>query len=167
MKFASYEHHGKAGTAVEIDGRWHGLTAGAANYCGTLQSLIEAGGDALSKAAKTLSAVPVIDLASVTLMPPVSHSEKIVCIGLNYVDHSTESGFKQPDFPTIFNRFNSSLIGHGAAILKPPQSEQLDYEGELVAIIGTGPRHRLFRFQRRLNPRLPVQGPAMDARKKL
>jgi acylpyruvate hydrolase len=141
MKFASYKQQEQAGTAAEINGRWHGLSASAANYCGTLQSLIEAGGEALSKAASTLSTAPVIDLASVTLLPPVSHPEKIVCIGLNYVDHSAESGFKQPDFPTVFNRFNSSLIGHGAAIIKPPQSEQLDYEGELVAIIGKSARH--------------------------
>jgi 2-keto-4-pentenoate hydratase/2-oxohepta-3-ene-1,7-dioic acid hydratase in catechol pathway len=141
MKFTSYELQGKTGTAVEIDGLWRGLTAGAANYCGTLQSLIEAGGEALSKAAATLATAPVIDLATVSLLPPVPHPEKIVCIGLNYVDHSAESGFKQPDFPTVFNRFNSSLIGHGAAIIKPPQSEQLDYEGELAAIIGKAARH--------------------------
>jgi acylpyruvate hydrolase len=141
MKFASYEQDGRAGTAVEISGRWHGLSADAANYCGTLQSLIEAGGDALSKAYATLSTAPDIDLASVTLLPPISHPEKIVCIGLNYRDHSAESGFKQPDFPTVFGRFNSSLIGHDDAIIKPPQSEQLDYEGELVAIIGKAVRH--------------------------
>jgi acylpyruvate hydrolase len=141
MKFASYEEQGQAGTALEVDGRWHGLNAGASNYCGSLQSLIEAGGEALSKAATVLASAPIIDLAKVALLPPVSNPEKIVCIGLNYVDHSTESGFKQPDFPTVFNRFNSSLIGHGAAIIKPPQSEQLDYEGELVAIIGKTARH--------------------------
>jgi acylpyruvate hydrolase len=141
MKFASYVQQGREGTAAEIDGRWHGFNVGTANFCGTLQSLIEAGGDALSKAAKTLAAAPAIDLASVTLLPPLSHPEKIVCIGLNYVDHSAESGFKQPDFPTVFNRFNSSLIGHGSAIIKPPQSEQLDYEGELVAVIGKSARH--------------------------
>jgi acylpyruvate hydrolase len=141
MKFASYEQHGQVGTAAEICGRWHGLHAGTAKYCGTLQSLIETGGDALSKAYHTLESAPTIDLTSVTLIPPISDPEKIVCIGLNYVDHSAESGFKQPDFPTVFGRFNSSLIGHGAAILKPPQSEQLDYEGELVAIIGKTARH--------------------------
>jgi acylpyruvate hydrolase len=141
MKFTSYEQQGKTGTALEVNGRWHGLNAGAENYCGTLQALIEAGGDALAKAAKTLAKAPVIDLASITLLPPVSHPEKIVCIGLNYVDHSAESGFKQPDFPTVFGRFNSSLIGNGAPIIKPPQSEQLDYEGELVAIIGKTARH--------------------------
>ena len=76
------------------------------------------------------------ELASVKLLPPLANPEKVICVGLNYRDHSAESGFKQPDFPTLFGRFNSSLIGHGAPILRPPQSEQLDYEGELVAVIG-------------------------------
>lgn len=71
-----------------------------------------------------------------TLLPPLSNPEKIVCIGLNYKDHSAESGFKQPEYPTVFGRFNSSLIAHGAPILRPAFSEQLDYEGELAAIIG-------------------------------
>nr|WP_236939934.1 fumarylacetoacetate hydrolase family protein [Falsihalocynthiibacter arcticus] len=44
---------------------------------------------------------------------------------------------EQPTFPTLFGRFNSSLIGHGASIIRPQVSNQLDYEGELVAIIGT------------------------------
>jgi 2-keto-4-pentenoate hydratase/2-oxohepta-3-ene-1,7-dioic acid hydratase in catechol pathway len=57
-------------------------------------------------------------------------------VGLNYRDHSAESGFEQPAYPTLFGRFNSSLIGHGAAIVRPAVSDQLDYEGELVAIIG-------------------------------
>jgi acylpyruvate hydrolase len=70
------------------------------------------------------------------LLPPLANPEKIICVGLNYRDHSAESGFKQPDFPTLFGRFNSSLIGHGAPLLRPPQSEQFDYEGELVAVIG-------------------------------
>jgi 2-keto-4-pentenoate hydratase/2-oxohepta-3-ene-1,7-dioic acid hydratase in catechol pathway len=141
MKFVSYEKDGKAGIALQVEGNWHGLAADAPGYCGTLQSLIEAGGDALPRAAAALSSAPRIDLAKVSLLPPISQPEKIVCIGLNYIDHSAESGFKQPDFPTVFNRFNSSLIGDGAAIIKPPQSEQLDYEGELVAIIGKIARH--------------------------
>jgi acylpyruvate hydrolase len=132
----SFNSRGKHGLAVEGDGAWRGLTEGAPGFCGTLQSLIEQGGDALSRAARVLSDAPTLDLSKVKLLPPISNPEKIVCIGLNYVDHSAESGFKQPDFPTVFSRFNSSLIGDGDAIIKPPQSEQLDYEGELVAIIG-------------------------------
>jgi 2-keto-4-pentenoate hydratase/2-oxohepta-3-ene-1,7-dioic acid hydratase in catechol pathway len=65
----------------------------------------------------------------------------IICVGLNYVDHSNESGFAVPEFPTIFSRFASSLIGPGTAIVRPRASEQLDYEGELVAVIGKGGRY--------------------------
>jgi acylpyruvate hydrolase len=136
MKFVSFSDGGKKGTAVEASGQWRGLTEDVPGYCGNLLSLIETGGDALARAYAALATAPVINIADVKLEPPVSKPEKIVCIGLNYIDHSAESGFKQPDFPTVFNRFNSSLIGDGAAIIKPPQSEQLDYEGELVAVIG-------------------------------
>jgi acylpyruvate hydrolase len=137
MRFMSFEVAGKTAMAVQVGKNWHG----AANIVSTLESLIAAGGSALADAAQKLSSAPQIDITKVKILPPVSNPEKIVCIGLNYVDHSAESGFKQPEFPTVFGRFNSSLIGDGAAIIKPPQSEQLDYEGELVAIIGRTARH--------------------------
>jgi acylpyruvate hydrolase len=62
-------------------------------------------------------------------------------VGLNYVDHSIESGFTPPDYPTIFTRFTSSLVSAGAPIVRPKVSIQLDYEGEMVAVIGKGGRH--------------------------
>ena len=55
---------------------------------------------------------------------------------MNYKDHAAESGFEAPKYPALFGRFPSSLIGHGAPIVRPRVSDQLDYEGELVAIIG-------------------------------
>lgn len=140
MRFVSYEDGGRNGIAVATDGAangpWKGLREGNVGWPGTLQSLIETGGDALAKAGKALASAPEIDLARMRLLPPLSHPEKIICIGLNYHDHSAESGFQQPDYPTVFGRFNSSLIAHGAPILRPAFSEQLDYEGELAAVIG-------------------------------
>jgi acylpyruvate hydrolase len=103
--------------------------------------LLHKGEAALSAAGKLLSAAPVVDLTKVHHLPPFRTPEKVICIGLNYRDHSAESGFKQPDYPTIFTRFNSSLIGHGAPIVRPTVSTHLDYEGELVAVIGKGGRH--------------------------
>jgi acylpyruvate hydrolase len=103
--------------------------------------MIAHGNSALTEAAAVLRKAPVIDLATVKTLPPLSTPEKIVCIGLNYVDHSAESGFKQPEYPTVFSRFNSSLIADGDAIIRPPQSVQLDYEGELVAVIGKAARN--------------------------
>ena len=140
MRFVSYLANGAVGLGLNVDGAWHGMTALDAGFPGDLLLLIRSGGSALSDAAAKLKKAATIDLSKVTLLPPVSNPEKIVCIGLNYQDHSAESGFKQPDFPTIFGRFNSSLIAHGAPMLRPEVSEQLDYEGELVAIIGTQAR---------------------------
>jgi acylpyruvate hydrolase len=136
MRFVSFEVNGKQGVAVEAGGSWHGLSAGDAAYPGSLESLIMRGGNALSEAGRALAKAPAVALASVKLLPPLANPEKVICVGLNYRDHSAESGFKQPNFPTLFGRFNSSLIGDGAPILRPPQSVQLDYEGELAAIIG-------------------------------
>jgi len=141
MRFASFEDGGRLGIAVQAGDGWHGLAEGAAGWPGTLQSLIEAGGDALARAGAALAVAPALDVARVKLLPPLSHPEKIICIGLNYTDHSAESGFKQPDYPTIFGRFNSSLIADGAPILRPSFSDQLDYEGELVAVIGKTARN--------------------------
>jgi acylpyruvate hydrolase len=135
MRFAVYETDGRRGLAVEHGGRLSGLFVDEPGYPGDLEILIENGAD-LGAIGRVLAAGNSIDLESVHLLPPLSRPSKIVCIGLNYGAHSTEAGFKLPTYPTVFARFTSSLIGHGDPIILPPQSSQLDYEGELVAIIG-------------------------------
>ena len=84
---------------------------------------------------------PPVDLGSVAVLPPLSAPGKIICVGLSYADYSAESGFKQPGYPTLFARFTLSMIGHGAAMIRPAISEQLGYEGEVVAVIGRHGRH--------------------------
>lgn len=132
----SYIENNVEGIAVEVDGTFKGMLANNSNYPGNLLSLIETGGSALNDAYETLKNAAEVSISNVDLLPPVSNPEKVICVGLNYVDHSKESGFETPDYPTLFGRFNSSLIGHGAPILRPEESIQLDYEGELAAIIG-------------------------------
>ena len=141
MRFVRYQIGRSEGLAILKGSVAHGLTADAADYPGTLDQLLQKGEAALSAAGQTLSAAPVVDIGKATYLPPFLNPEKVICIGLNYRDHSAESGFKQPDYPTIFTRFNSSLIGHGAPIVRPTVSTHLDYEGELVAVIGRGGRH--------------------------
>jgi acylpyruvate hydrolase len=136
MKFLTYKSSGIEGVAIETDGEFKGLLCTHPAYPGDLLALIRAGREALQRAAVALKAGHSVDPNAVSITPPISNPEKIVCVGLNYKDHSTESGFEQPNYPTLFGRFNSSLIGHGAPILRPEVSEQLDYEGELVAVIG-------------------------------
>jgi acylpyruvate hydrolase len=139
MRFVSFRDHGKDGLAVASGaGKYKGLLASDPGYPGSLEALLTQGGDALKKAASALANGKDIDIASVEVRPVLSNPGKIICLGLNYADHSAESGFKQPDYPAIFTRFNSTLVGHDAPIVRPRQSEQLDYEGELAAIIGKG-----------------------------
>lgn len=141
IAFRSSEDDQQIGLAVENKGIYRGLKSEEEGYPGDLLSLIQKGEDALAHAAQNLANGPQINLDDIELLPPVSNAEKVVCVGLNYVDHSAESGFETPTYPTLFGRFNSSLIGHGAPIRRPVLSEQLDYEGELVAIIGKTARN--------------------------
>ena len=79
-----------------------------------------------------------VDEANLTFLSPLVRPSKIICLGLNYLDHAKEAGLGIPDFPVLFARFASSLIGHGAPIILPKISEQLDWEAELVAVLGKG-----------------------------
>lgn len=136
MKFLSFESGGSAGLAVSTEDGLAGLLSTDPLYPGDLVTLIAQGGDALTDAARVLARGQRLNMERVNVRPPLSNPPKIVCVGLNYGDHSKESGFETPDFPTLFGRFNSSLVGHGGPIIRPSLSEQLDYEGELAAIIG-------------------------------
>lgn len=74
-------------------------------------------------------------------LPPVAAPEKIICIGLNYLDHAIETGSEPPTLPVVFSKFASSLIGHGEPIVLPKISSRVDYEAELVVVMGRTPRH--------------------------
>ncbi len=142
MQFIAYRQDGRTGLAAsDGSGPFHGLSLEDPRAPGDLMALLRLGGDALADAGRLLlSAGAPLDLESVQHLPPIAAPGKIICIGLNYADHSAESGFQQPDYPTVFARFSSSLIGHGVPIVRPEASEQLDYEGEIVAVIGAGGR---------------------------
>jgi acylpyruvate hydrolase len=142
MRFAVFSRGEQKGLAAAgCHGGFRGLLSGDAGYPGSLDVLIRKGRSALDAAAAALGKGPAIDLDEVTLLPPLPAPGKIICVGLNYIDHALESGFTVPDYPTIFTRFASSLIGTGAPIIRPTVSTELDYEGEMVAIIGIGGRY--------------------------
>jgi 2-keto-4-pentenoate hydratase/2-oxohepta-3-ene-1,7-dioic acid hydratase in catechol pathway len=77
-----------------------------------------------------------VDLVTVTLKPPVSRPDKIICVGLNFAQHAAETGFKPPEVPEIFARLSTSLVGGEEPLRRPRESVQLDFEGELAAVIG-------------------------------
>lgn len=84
-----------------------------------------------------------VPLSAVTLCPPVLAPEKIICLGLNYRGHVSETGREEPDYPVLFTKFADALIGPHDPILAPPESSAIDYEAELAVVIG--------RFTRRVS----------------
>lgn len=77
-------------------------------------------------------------LEDLELLPPITTAEKYFCIGVNYANRNAEykDGSEAPKNPSVFMRSRESFVGHGQYIERPPESHQLDYEGEIVVIIG-------------------------------
>lgn len=82
-------------------------------------------------------------LPAASLQPamPVEKPGKVVCLGLNYVDHIKEGGYEIPSYPALFMRATTSLMAAGEPMVRPSCSEQLDYEAEMMVIIGKGGRN--------------------------
>lgn len=74
--------------------------------------------------------------ATIQYAPAVTNSEKILCVGLNYINHAKEAKMDIPTSPILFSKFNNALAAHNDSIRIPEGSEQIDYEAELVVIIG-------------------------------
>jgi 2-keto-4-pentenoate hydratase/2-oxohepta-3-ene-1,7-dioic acid hydratase in catechol pathway len=79
--------------------------------------------------------------AGATLLAPIPDPAKIICLGLNYRDHAAESGMAIPGEPILFSKYTTALIGSEAEIILPELSNEVDYEAELVVVIGRGGRH--------------------------
>ncbi len=108
----------------------------------SLRELLERGPDDLRRAWSALRSGPVTyEPGGTRLLPPVPDPRKIICIGLNYRDHAAESGVPVPPEPVLFSKYPTALIGHLDRIVLPRVSHQVDYEAELVVVIGQGGKH--------------------------
>lgn len=142
MRFVAFHVDGRPGLAVQDSaGSAHGLMGDQPGYPGSMDQVLLGGREKIESAGAALRAGGVIDLASVSVAVPFPAPGKIICVGLNYRDHAAESGLAQPENPVLFTRLPSSLVAHGEPIVRPSLSDKLDYEGELVAVIGVGGRH--------------------------
>jgi 2-keto-4-pentenoate hydratase/2-oxohepta-3-ene-1,7-dioic acid hydratase in catechol pathway len=134
MRYVSFEKDGRAllgvreGSAIRTLGDV------------TLEDLLAQGVD-LNTWAATQEGGRVEEEEGLTFLPPLRRPTKILCVGLNFKDHSKESNFDQPDYPTMFLRLNTSLVAHNAPIIRPRVSDSLDYEGEIAVVLGKGGRH--------------------------
>jgi 2-keto-4-pentenoate hydratase/2-oxohepta-3-ene-1,7-dioic acid hydratase in catechol pathway len=135
MRLVSFERNGRAGFGVVSGG---GIVDASARLSGKPRGLREAlAAGALPELKRLAGAAPDFSLDDVALAPVIPDAgAKLLCVGINYVPHMREMGRDRPEKPVIFVRFVDSIVGHGRPIVKPRESEQLDYEGELAVVIG-------------------------------
>ncbi|OGA28190.1 MAG: 5-oxopent-3-ene-1,2,5-tricarboxylate decarboxylase [Betaproteobacteria bacterium RIFCSPLOWO2_02_FULL_65_24] len=144
MKIVSFTHQGGARLGVCDGDTVVDLKAAAPDLPADLIALInmgEPGWAAVKKALASASPEQRRPLSSLALRPPIARPGKIICLGLNYVDHAAEGGHAKPTYPSFFMRGSTSLVAHGQPIRRPRVSTQLDYEAELVAVIGKTARN--------------------------
>ena len=132
MRFCSFIHNGQPSWGLVTD---EGIVdLGARGIAPTLRDFLALGE---LKAASALAGEKA-DFAfdAVEHAPVIPNPDKIICVGLNYHDHIQETGREETPNPVLFARYSGSQIGHSQALLRPRESEQFDYEGELAVIIG-------------------------------
>jgi acylpyruvate hydrolase len=141
VHFLCFRHNCRRGLAASRDGTsYRGRLEGDPGFPGFLDTLIQTSTPERESAGAALLAGDAIDLDAIEVLQPLRSPGKIICVGLNYRDHAAESGMVLPDYPTLFARFASSLIAHDEPIIRPIDSDRLDDEGQLVAVIGKGGR---------------------------
>lgn len=138
MRLLSYKHNGTASWGAVND---QGIVDLGALMNMDLQTAIEK--NQLQQAKKLAASHEAsVALEDVQYLPPIAHPEKIACIGVNYANRNAEykDGSEAPKFPSVFMRTPDSLTAHEQPLWRPPESDKLDYEGEIVVVIGKGGR---------------------------
>ena len=113
-----------------------------------IKALLARGPEGLDRARQAMEkGVPIQnfrsleDFGSLRLVAPIPRPEKVICVGLNYADHAKEGRMAVPPEPVIFSKFPTAVSAHGDPIVLPRLASEVDYEAELVAVIGIGGRH--------------------------
>jgi 2-keto-4-pentenoate hydratase/2-oxohepta-3-ene-1,7-dioic acid hydratase in catechol pathway len=141
MKFASFTHQSRAAWGAITKAGVIDLSARHKARWPSLRAVIEAG--ALAQISDlAASASPDFASSDITYDIPILQPEKILCVGVNFPDRNAEykDGKENPPYMSLFPRFARSFTGHGQPLIRPPESPQLDYEGEVTIVIGTGGR---------------------------
>jgi 2-keto-4-pentenoate hydratase/2-oxohepta-3-ene-1,7-dioic acid hydratase in catechol pathway len=139
MKVMSFERNGTRSYGLLDGDRVTDVGSRLASRHRDLRSVLAAG--ALNELESARSGASTFDLDEITFLPVIPSPEKILCVGLNYISHRTETKRPETKYPSIFTRFADSQVGHGRPVLRPGFSTAFDYEGELAVIIGRGGRH--------------------------
>ena len=141
-RLATYSLDGSTRYGAVVDSGIVDLSAQFGTEYPTLREAVAAG--ALTKLAEAAARrSPDHALDAINWLPPIPTPEKIICIGVNYPDRNAEykDGQDAPKYPSMFMRTPRSFVGHETPLVRPRASAQLDYEGEVVLIIGKAGRH--------------------------
>jgi len=135
LKLASFYRQGCESWGVVSD---EGIVDIGARQGGSLLNALRSGIEQTELAASVSGCSADYALSDVQLMPPVIGGEKIICIGVNYANRNAEykDGSADPQWPSLFMRAADSFTGGNCNLWRPPESPQLDYEGEIVMVIG-------------------------------
>jgi 2-keto-4-pentenoate hydratase/2-oxohepta-3-ene-1,7-dioic acid hydratase in catechol pathway len=138
MRLMSFLVGGRASFGLAVDGGV--IDAGRRlQSAPTLRDALLA--DSLPALRRLASEKPDYGFDEVDFLPPVADGCKLLCIGINYVPHMKEMGRERPEYPVVFVRFADSIVGHGQPMIRPSDSVQFDYEGELAVVIGREARN--------------------------
>ncbi len=143
MRYVTYEKNGEPRLGALSGDEIVDIQTAMPGAPADMRTLIAADADIQDKVAKAVGEGKGdrMSLADAHLLPPVTDPGKIICLGLNYADHAKEGGHEIPEYPALFLRTKSSLIGPNDPMILPKCSEQLDWEAELVIVIGKRCRH--------------------------
>ncbi len=141
MRIASAKStNGDSVFGVLQDDHLHVLNSDFADVITLLAAVSDSG--QFSELNSMIAEASTIPLAEIELTAPIEKPPRILCVGRNYVDHITEldSAGKPEDYPTLFTRFASSMVGPSEPLVRPRASTNFDYEGELAIVIGSSAR---------------------------
>lgn len=140
MRWVTYQSEQGPRSAAWLDGKLVDVQQADASLPSSLRQLIALGPAAMEQAARAvLQGRPLTP--AVKLLAPIPDPQKVICVGLNYADHARESGQAPPPEPVLFSKFPTAILAPDAPIVLPRVSHEVDYEAELVVVIGRQGRY--------------------------
>ena len=121
---------------VTLEGKFVDLCEVDVKLPATLHAVLEQDGGLVAAAHALAAGMTKGPFVTGTPLAPIARPGKVVCIGLNYRDHAEESGLTIPSEPVVFNKFSQCVIGPEEPVILPAVSSKVDYEAELVMVIG-------------------------------
>jgi 2-keto-4-pentenoate hydratase/2-oxohepta-3-ene-1,7-dioic acid hydratase in catechol pathway len=134
MRLATIQTEAGPRAAVQMGQMFVDVHATDGSLPASVRQILEQ--DLLKKVEQAIGRPSAVKVAKAKCLPPIPDPRKIICLGLNYRDHAAESGAPIPKEPILFSKYATSLIGDGDTIVLPPVSQEVDYEAELVIVVG-------------------------------